>query len=145
MKDLVNVRRVIFPAGSTIFSEGDDGNSAFVIISGSVDVIVGNGNKEKKLASLKDGDVFGEMSLIEPGPRSATIRAVTDTECETTDYDVFLALVQDNPEISGKFLKTLVVRIRQMNEMVSKMDPKRRGLRELFSDWRKDSDQSKRS
>ena len=82
------------------------------------------------------------MSLIEPGPRSATIRAVTDTECETTDYDVFLALVHDNPEISGKFLKILFVRIRQMNEMVSKMDPKRRGLRELFSDWRKDSDQA---
>lgn len=136
--DVINVRRVIFPAGSTIFSEGDDGNSAFVIITGSVDVIIGTGKKAKKVASLKDGDVFGEMSLIEPGPRSATIKAVTDTECEASHYDNFLALINDNPEISAKFMKTLVVRIRQMNEMVSKLDPKRRGLRGLFSDWRHD-------
>jgi CRP-like cAMP-binding protein len=130
--------RSVFSAGTTIISEGEDGRSAFIITSGSVEIIVGQGKKAKTVAHLKAGDVFGEMSLIEPGPRSATVRAVTDTECEVASFDDFMASIQENPEQSVKFMKTLVLRLRQMNEVMAHMDPKRRGLREMFSDWRKD-------
>lgn len=49
-----------------------------------------------------------------------------------------MELVQDVPELSVKFMKSLFVRPWQMNEMVVEMEPKRGGLRELFRDWRKD-------
>jgi CRP/FNR family transcriptional regulator, cyclic AMP receptor protein len=136
------MNRSTFSAGSTIISEGEDGNSAFIITNGSVEVIVGQGKKAKTVAHLKAGDVFGEMSLIEPGPRSATVRAVTDTECEVASYDDFMASIQESPEQSVKFMKTLVLRLRQMNEVLAHMDPERRGLREIFRAWRKDFDQA---
>ena len=84
-------------AGDTIISEGEDGNTAFLIVSGSVQVSVGKEPKAKLVATLTAGDVFGEMSLIEPGPRSATVKAVTDAECLATTYDEFIPLMQNDP------------------------------------------------
>ena len=75
------MQTVKFNAGDTILSEGEDGDTAFLIVSGSVEVSVGEGARAKTVGTLIAGDVFGEMSLIEPGPRSATVKAVTDTEC----------------------------------------------------------------
>ena len=68
-----------FKAGDTIISEGADGNTAFLITSGSVEVSVGEGAKAKALGTLAAGEVFGEMCLIEPGPRSATVKAAKRT------------------------------------------------------------------
>lgn len=130
------MQTVTFNAGDTILSEGEDGDSAFLIVSGSVEVIIGEGSKAKTVGTLEAGEVFGEMSLIEPGPRSATVRAVTDTECVATSYDEFIASIQENPESAVVFMKTLVRRLRQMNEMVS-TGSGRRGLREMLRDWQK--------
>jgi signal-transduction protein with cAMP-binding, CBS, and nucleotidyltransferase domain len=73
-----------FKAGETIISEGDAGDTAFFIVSGSVDVIIGQGAKAKTVGSLNEGEVFGEMSMIEPGPRSATIRTAIETTALTS-------------------------------------------------------------
>src|SRR6187551_3443895 len=76
--EVTPMQTVKLRAGDTIISEGDDGNTAFLIVSGSVQVSVGKEPKAKLVATLTAGDVFGEMSLIEAGPRSATVKAVTD-------------------------------------------------------------------
>ena len=73
------MQNVQFKAGDVILSEGEEGNSAFLITAGSVEVIIGEGKKAKTVATLGEGAIFGEMSLLEPGPRSATIKAVTYT------------------------------------------------------------------
>ena len=65
---------VRFNAGDTIIAEGESGDTAYLIVSGSVEVSVGDGDKQRILATLNAGDVFGEMCLIEPGLRSATGR-----------------------------------------------------------------------
>ena len=70
------MRNVSFKAGDTIIVEGDEGDTAFFIVSGSVEVIVGQGAKARAVGMLQTGEVFGEMCLIEPGPRSATVRAI---------------------------------------------------------------------
>jgi CRP-like cAMP-binding protein len=137
------MKTVKFKAGDVILREGEEGNSAFLISSGSVEVIVGEGKKAKTVASFGKGEVFGEMSLLEPGPRSATIKAVTDTECAETSYDDFMASIQDNPEQAIQFMKTLVVRLRQMNEVMGKMDPQRRRMRDMLSDWQKSNEAAK--
>ncbi len=126
-----------FKAGETIISEGDDGDTAFFIVSGSVDVIIGPGAKARTVGTLREGEVFGEMCLIEPGPRSATIRAVTDVECLATSYEDFIAAIEDNPDRAVAFMKTLVRRLRQMNELMETADPGKRGIRAMVRDWQK--------
>ena len=106
------MQTVKFNAGDTILSEGEAGDTAFLIVAGSVEVSIGEGAKAKSVGTLDAGDVFGEMSLIEPGPRSATVRAVTDTECLVTTYDEFIASSQADPERAVEFMKTLVRRLR---------------------------------
>src|SRR5205807_8037724 len=56
---------------------------SFLIVSGSVEVTIGEGTKAKFVGTLDAGDVFGEMSLIDPGPRSATVKAVTEDRMST--------------------------------------------------------------
>lgn len=128
------MKTVKYKTGDTILAEGEDGDTAFLIVDGSVEVSVGGGAKAKTVGTLKAGDVFGEMSLIEPGPRSATVKAATDTECIATNYEEFIASLQENPERAVEFMKTLVRRLRQMNDRVASMNPAKRGLRAFFQD-----------
>jgi len=106
------MRTIKFNAGDTILSEGEVGDTAFLIVAGSVEVSIGQGAKAKNVGTLDAGEVFGEMSLIEPGPRSATVKAATDTECVVTSYDEFIASIQAHPERAVEFMKTLVRRLR---------------------------------
>jgi CRP/FNR family cyclic AMP-dependent transcriptional regulator len=127
---------VKFNAGDTILSEGDKGETAFLILKGSVEVAVGAEDKARVVGKLDAGEVFGEMSLIDAGPRSATIRAAGDTTCLETSFDGFLELVAENPKEAATILKTLVRRLRQMNELVARMDSENRSIREIARDWR---------
>ena len=77
------------------------------------------------------------MSLIEPGARSATIVAQGEVECLEMSYDEFIGSLEDNPERAVAFMKTLVRRLRQMNELMEKIDPNRRGLRGFVNDVQK--------
>jgi len=133
-----------FKAGETILTEGEDGDTAFLIVDGSVEVIIGEGGKAKVVGTLGAGEVFGEMSLIEPGPLSATVKAESDTECIVTNYDEFIASLQENPERAVEFMKTLVRRLRQMNERVASMRPGRRGLRDFFKELEDSVDPGKK-
>lgn len=131
------MQKVVFAAGDTILTEGEEGRTAYLIVSGKVEVSVGTGAKAKTLATLRGGEVFGEMSLLEPGPRSATVKAMDRTECLVTSYDGFMATIQENPEKAVQFMKTLVGRLRQANEMISRLDPHKRGIREMLADMQK--------
>ncbi len=126
-----------YRAGETIIEEGQVGDSAFLIESGSVQVSVGEGARKRDLAELEKGEVFGEMSLIDPGPRSATVTAVTDTACFVTTYDEFMELVEKDPAQAIRYMQTLVHRLRQMNEMIAGIDPGRKRLKDVFRDWAK--------
>ena len=117
--EVTPMQTVKLRAGDTIISEGDDGNTAFLIVSGSVQVSVGKEPKAKLVATLTAGDVFGEMSLIEPGPRSATVKAVTDAECLATTYDEFIPLMQNDPWRAITFMGSLVRKLREMNNLLS--------------------------
>lgn len=128
------MQSVMFKSGDTILREGEDGDTAFLIVTGSVEVSVGVGDRAKSVGILTAGEVFGEMCLIETGPRSASVTAAADTECLVTNYDEFIASLQENPERAVEFMKTLVRRLRQMNERIAAMDPAKRGLRDLFMD-----------
>ena len=126
------MQNVAFKAGETIIREGDEGDMAFFIVSGAVDVIVGSGDNASVVGRLGTGEVFGEMCLIEPGPRSATVNAACDTECLVTSYQEFIAAIQENPERAVGFMKTLVRRLRKMNELLEQTSPEGRGFRAML-------------
>lgn len=136
------MKTVNFKAGDTIISEGDEGRTAFLIVSGSVEVSIGHGSNAKTVGNFNAGDVFGEMSLIEPGKRTATVKASADTECIETSYEEFVAKIQDNPKAALEFMKTLVRRLRHMNEMMASMDPEKRSLRQILGEWQNTSDKT---
>ena len=126
------MQKVAFKAGETIIREGDEGDTAFFIVSGTVNVSVGRGDRAQTVGKLETGEVFGEMSLIDPGPRSATVTAVCDTECLAASYRDFVAAIEDNPERAVGFMKTLVRRLRKMNELLESASPEGRGLRAML-------------
>ena len=125
------MQKVAFKAGETIIREGDEGDTAFFIVSGAVDVAVGRANP-RIVGRLQTGEVFGEMSLIEPGPRSATVTAACDTECLAASYQDFISAIEENPERAVGFMKTLVRRLRKMNELLESVNPDGQGFRALL-------------
>ena len=131
------MQAVAFKAGDTIIAEGEEGDAAFFIVSGSVEVLIGQGANARTVGVLNAGEVFGEMCLIEPGPRSATVKAATDVECLATSYEEFIEAIEDHPDRAVAFMKTLVRRLRQMNELMESGATDRRGLRGMIRDWRK--------
>jgi CRP/FNR family cyclic AMP-dependent transcriptional regulator len=91
-----------FAAGEAIVSEGDDGDTLFIICGGSVEVLKAStaedGHFEKRLAVLKVGDVFGEMELIDMQRRSATVRALEPVSAlALSNGDLFLIYESDLP------------------------------------------------
>ena len=114
---------VRFRAGDTILSQGEEGETAFLISSGLVEVTIGHGAGAKVVGTLGPGEVFGEMALIEPGPRSATIRALSDTVCQVTTYEEFMTSAQTDLDSAMRLMKTLVRRQRQTSDQVASMNP----------------------
>ena len=97
-----------FAAGETITKEGAGGAAFFVIESGEAAVSIGG----RQVATLTNGDYFGEVALIDEGARSATITASTDLVCYGLTYWEFRPLVQQNATIAWNLLQTLAKRLR---------------------------------
>src|SRR5580692_11242651 len=138
------MQKVAFKSGETIIREGDEGDTAFFIVSGAVDVVVGRANP-RIVGRLQTGEVFGEMSLIDPGPRSATVTAACDTECLAASYQDFVSAIEENPERAVGFMKTLVRRLRKMNELLERGSPDGHGLREMLLDCQPAADSAEAS
>jgi CRP/FNR family transcriptional regulator, cyclic AMP receptor protein len=100
-----------FKAGEVIFKEGDPGTEFFVIQSGKVDIQLGN----RWLGTLGDHDIFGEMALIDPAPRSATAIAKTDAKLVPVGEKQFLFLVSRTPHFALNVMRTLARRLRTQN------------------------------
>jgi CRP/FNR family transcriptional regulator, cyclic AMP receptor protein len=100
-----------FKAGETIFKEGETGSEFFVIQSGTVEIQLGN----RHLGTLGDHDIFGEMALIDPAPRSATAVAKTDVKIVPVGEKQFLFLVSRTPHFALNVMRTLARRLRTQN------------------------------
>ena len=97
------------PKGETIFRKGDAGESLYVIVRGEVKVHDG----DLDLKHLKDRSVFGELAVLDPEPRSASITAIADTHLLRLDREAFLELMTSNMEVVRGVLSVLCDRIRE--------------------------------
>ena len=103
-RDTVILERRYIPAGKLILKEGDDGTSAFLIQSGSVRVFTMQGAEKIDLAILEAGEIFGEMSLIFKGKRSANVEAVDDCNLIVINNDT----LQEKMRKSDPTIRALV-------------------------------------
>ena len=109
-----------FPAGAAIFREGDRGAAMFGVISGEVDLFIGN----VVLEIVGPGMVFGEMALIEDDVRSASASARTDCRLVQIDLAAFDVLTVSNPGFARQLMKVMAGRLRRMNSRVmDRSDP----------------------
>lgn len=111
----------VFLEGQRIFSEGEIGAEMFIIQSGKVRISKQSGNVETTLVVLDDGDFFGEMAVIDKGPRSATATAVSETRCIVLDEDVFEQQMQNNARIVKKILKNMSARLREAGKQIENL------------------------
>jgi CRP-like cAMP-binding protein len=105
-------REELYSAGQDIVTEGQSGGPFFVITEGRADVLIGG----KKVNNLGPGSVFGEMALLTGGTRSATIRAETQVKALAITSWNFLAILEDNWDITKKVLGQLSRRVRELEQ-----------------------------
>lgn len=115
-KDLETLARsadtVAVGAGTTLVKEGAAGHEFFVVLSGEVSVAVG----DREVAVLKEGEWFGELALIDPAPRDATVTTLTPAELLVIDGRRFLPLLEEVPVLARKILVGLARRVREADQ-----------------------------
>ncbi len=97
------------PAGKQLATAGDVGHELFVIVDGDASVRV-RGGRTKRLGY---GEFFGEMSLIDGGPRSATVVAATPMKLLVVSHREFWSLLNEAPQVTAKIMRTLSQRLRE--------------------------------
>lgn len=111
-----------FTAGELLCSKGDVGVTMFVLVRGQAEVVgVDEEGREVLLAILNEGDVFGELSLIDGQGRSADVVALSDGEMLVLRRSDFLPLLERMPQLIWELLLTITKRLRETDELVLRM------------------------
>jgi len=113
------MRECQFAAGESIFWEGDRSDLAYLIKSGQVEILKNGPDGPFRLAILGEGDVFGEMGLVDDRPRSAGARALQPVFATAVDREEFIRLLLYRPREIVGVLRTLFERLRMMNELLA--------------------------
>lgn len=110
---------VRLPKGATLFSEGDEGHHLYVVVEGKLKLGTSSGDgRENLLSILGPGEMFGELSLFDAGPRTATATAVTDVRLLSLGHDQVIPWVTRHPQVALDLLERLAQRLRRTNEVV---------------------------
>lgn len=119
-----------FESGHVVFKEGDIGDSFYLIIEGKVRVTkTVDGDKIEDVATLKSGDYFGEMALLDGEPRSASVVAIEPTKVLEVKNSQFIKMIMDDDNFARKvlwaFCTTFARRLRATNSLLSEFAKKR--------------------
>ena len=116
-------QRLSFAEGDLICEQGDEGDSAYIIIDGEADVIVATDSGPVTVATLKKNDFLGETAILCDVPRTATVMARSDLETLMISKDLFFQLVSQFPSMSIEIMRELARRVErttaQLREAVS--------------------------
>jgi CRP-like cAMP-binding protein len=118
-----------FPAKHTIFTEGQEGRSLYIVVSGRVRVHIGN----RELAQLEKGTCFGEMSLFDAEPRSASVSTLEHCECLVLTQQQLYDAIDETPGIAVNVIRLLSRRIRELNQKLNSQEAENRRLSSLNS------------
>jgi len=106
--------------GHTLFKEGDEGDRLYVVLEGKLKLgTTSIDGRENLLSILGPGEMFGELSLFDPEPRTATATAVTDAKLLALAHDQVIGLITRHPQASLELLRRLAQRLRKSNEILA--------------------------
>jgi CRP-like cAMP-binding protein len=112
LEDVVTVgQRVSYGPGEAIVERGDPGDAMYIMLDGAAEVDVGG-----RYHRLERGNFFGEMAVLAGKPREATVRAVEPVEALRIPADAFQAYLLDHPHVALGMLKSLVERLREVQD-----------------------------
>ncbi|GHD31854.1 MULTISPECIES: Crp/Fnr family transcriptional regulator [Nocardiopsis] len=115
-----SVSEVRLGRGQTLFNEGDEGDRLYVILSGKVKLTrTAVDGRENLLGVLGPSEMFGELSLFDPRPRTASAVAVTDAVLAGLGHDDLRPFLSSRPHVSLQLLKALAARLRRTNDVMA--------------------------
>lgn len=109
-----------FSADHTIFTQGQEGRSLYIVVSGLVRVHIG----DRDLAQLKEGACFGEMSLFDAEPRSASVTTIEACDCLMLTQLQLYDAIDETPGVAINIIRLLSRRIRELNSRVNAYEAK---------------------
>jgi CRP/FNR family transcriptional regulator, cyclic AMP receptor protein len=116
----MRVRR--FRRGETVFHVGDPGDALFIVMAGSIKITLpADTGDEAILATLRSGDFFGELALLDGAPRSATAVAIEPTETYVLSRDGFRELIASQAQMREALLATLAAEVRRLTNHVEEL------------------------
>lgn len=123
--------RLAFPAGAVLFNEGDRGNSAYLLLSGKVNVSLKSAQGPVVVATIGQHNIVGEMALLGDMPRTASVIASEPVEALKIKKDQFFQLLRDLPQMTLEIMRELAIRLNNANKELSAAharlnDPERR-------------------
>lgn len=108
------LHRVDFPRGHTLFVEGQPGDRLYIIVSGKVKIARRSPDgRETLLTVMGPSDMFGELSILDPGPRTSSATTMTDLFALSIDREALRAWMVERPEITARLLRVLARRLRR--------------------------------
>lgn len=110
-----------FRAGERLFQKGDEGDAAYIIIEGEVEVIVPTPNGEISVAVLGEKELFGEMAVIRDTARSTAIGAKSDLKVLRLDRSTMFKLLTEFPNVALEMIKTMADHLEAMNDQVAQL------------------------
>ncbi|GAA3995053.1 MULTISPECIES: Crp/Fnr family transcriptional regulator [Allokutzneria] len=117
---VATLEQVDFPRGHVIFAEGEPGDRLYIIQSGKVKVgRKSPDGRENLLSIMGPSDMFGELSIFDPGPRTSTATTVTEVRALTMDRPSLREWIGKRPEIAEQLLRVLARRLRRTNNMLA--------------------------
>jgi CRP/FNR family cyclic AMP-dependent transcriptional regulator len=109
-----------FPRGHVIFHEGEPGDNLYIIVSGKVKIGRQKGDgRENLITIMGPSDMFGELSVFDPGPRTSKATAVTEVRAVTLDREALRSWITQRPEIAEQLLRVVARRLRRTNNTLA--------------------------
>lgn len=110
------MKHLRYKSGDILFREGERSNEVYRILRGRVEISIEGNHKSVVLAQLGEGDIFGEMAMVDERPRSSTARAATALECEVMSPADFQHAIIENPRSLIPYLASFFERLRTLND-----------------------------
>ena len=109
----------LYKDGETVMEEGTESRTMYIIQCGKVKVVKSDEGRETVLALLAAGDIFGEMSLFDASPRSATVKVVGEARILAIEHEGLLKKIKMDPTLAFRIIKQMSQRIRNLNSRLS--------------------------
>lgn len=134
---IAQAREINLEPGDVLFEQGDDGDSIFAISEGAIEVsILSASGRKLSLDMMRDGAIFGEIALFDPGPRTATVTAVEPSKLRCVRYGDVLEQIRQHPDLAVDMIRLAGQRMRwmgtQLNEQVFLPMPTRLARKILY-------------